>query len=186
MKKTFTLLLTILFLQSCALGGDREQIVSVEDRYTLAVPSFLSKANDLNNDASLQYMNGIREFYVVVIDEPKDGLQQLLDENDLSSIYNNDIDSYADISLNILSNSINSPVHGEVVDTLINSMPARLTTLKGEIDGIDVFYYIGAYEGIKNYYQVLSWTLASRESTHKQRMNKVLCSLKETHPRKKY
>jgi hypothetical protein len=58
-------------------------------------------------------------------------------------------------------------------------MPAKLTTLKGTAEGIDVFYSIGIYEGKERYYQVLAWRLSGKEYSYKSKMNKILYSLKE-------
>jgi hypothetical protein len=58
-------------------------------------------------------------------------------------------------------------------------MPAKLTTLSGTVEGIDVFYSIGIYEGKDSYYQVLAWTLKSKQYSYKTKMNKILYSLAE-------
>lgn len=178
MRKTLLFILTILLLQSCS-SSDEEQLVTVGNKYSLSIPGFLTKVSNLNDDASLQYQHAWKEFYVIAIDEPKQEMQKALDENNLTNIYSNDIDGYSKLMLDVFKESLSSPYQSELIDTTINHMPARLTTLSGTVEGIDAFYSIGIYEGKENYYQVLSWTLSSKKYNYQNKMNKILYSLKE-------
>ena len=62
MKKITIILLTILTLSSCETS-DKEVVITIDDRYTVSLPSFLTKVNNLNIDASLQYQHAGKEFY---------------------------------------------------------------------------------------------------------------------------
>ena len=170
--------MTLFLFQSCG-SGDEEQLVTVSNKYSLSIPAFLTRVSNLNEDASLQYQHAWKEFYVIAIDEPKEEMQKALDENDLTTIYTNDIDGYSKLILVVFKESLSSPNQSELIDTTINQMPARLTTLSGTVDGINAFYSIGIYEGEENYYQVLSWTLSSKKHTYQNKMKKVLYSFKE-------
>ena len=68
MKKIYFLFITLVLL-SCS---KEEEFKKIEVKnYALQLPSYLSKTNDLNEDASLQYQNPFRELYIIVIDESK-------------------------------------------------------------------------------------------------------------------
>lgn len=178
MSKTFIVILTILLLQSCG-SGDEEQKVTIENKYTLSIPAFLTKVNNLNDDASLQYQHAWKEFYIIAIDEPKDEMQKALFDNNLTDVYENNIDGYSKLMLDALKENLNNPIQSELIDTTVNEMPAKLTTLNGTVEGIDAFYSIGIYEGKNSYYQVLAWTLSSKQYSYKSKMNKILYSLEE-------
>ena len=178
MRKTFIFILSILLLQSCD-SGDEEQKITIENKYTLSIPAFLTKVNNLNDDASLQYQHAWKEFYVIAIDEPKNEMQKALIDNNLTGIYENNINGYSKLMLDVFKESLNNPIQSELIDTTVNEMPAKLTTLNGTVEGIDAFYSIGIYEGKERYYQVLAWTLSSKKYSYKSKMNKILYSLKE-------
>lgn len=178
MRRTFIFILTIFLLQSCG-SGDEEQLITVGNKYLLSIPSFLTKVNNLNDDASLQYQHAWKEFYVIAIDESKEEMQKALIENNLTNLYKNNIEGYSKLILDDFKESLSNSYQSEMIDTTINKMPAKLTTLSGTVDGIDAFYSIGIYEGQDRYYQVLSWTLKNKQYSYKTKMNKILYSLAE-------
>lgn len=178
MNKTFAFMLTMSLLLSCD-ASDEEQRVIVKNKYSLSIPAFLTKVSNLNNDASLQYQHAWKEFYVITIDEPKAEIKKTLEENDLTDIYSNDINGYTKLMLDVFKESLLNPYQSELVDTTINQMPAKLTTLSGTVEGINAFYSIGIYEGKDNYYQVVSWTLSSKKYIYQNKMTKILYSLQE-------
>jgi hypothetical protein len=178
MRRTFIFILTIFLLQSCG-SGDEEQLISVGNKYSLSIPSFLTKVNNLNDDASLQYQHAWKEFYVIAIDESKEEMQNALIANDLTNLYENNIEGYSKLILDGFKENLSNPYQSEMIDTTINKMPAKLTTLSGTVEGIDAFYSIGIYEGNDSYYQVLAWTLKSKQYSYKTKMNKILYSLAE-------
>ena len=178
MRKTLFFILTIFLLQSCN-SGEEEQLISVGNKYSLSIPSFLTKVNNLNDDASLQYQHAWKEFYVIAIDESKEEMQNALIENDLTETYKNNIEGYSKLIMDVFKDGLGNPYQSELIDTTINKMPAKLTTLSGTVEGIDVYYSIGIYEGKDSYYQVLTWTLKSKQYSYKTKMNKILYSLAE-------
>lgn len=178
MKKFTILLLTIMSLNSCQSGNEK-QIVTIENKYSIAIPSFLTKASGLNDFASLQYQHVWNEFYVIVIDEAKAEMQKALDENYLTETYTNDIKGYSELILKGFEQSVYISDKSEIIETTINNMPARLLTISGRTEGIDAYYSLGFIEGKERYYQVMAWTLSSNEHKYKDEMNQLMHSLKE-------
>ncbi len=178
MKKITILLLTILSLTSCQ-SGDEQQTVTIENKYSVAIPSFLTKASGLNDDASLQYQHTWKEFYVIVIDESKTEMQKALDDNNLTEIYTNDIKGYSELLMNGFEEAISVSHKSEIIDTTINNMPARLLTVNGQAKGLDIFYSLAFIQGKERYYQIMAWTLSSKEYKYKDKMNRIMYSLKE-------
>ena len=153
--------------------------MNVENRYTLDLPSFMSETTDLNTDASLEYQNMFRELYVIVIDEPKDEMHKAIIESELQDYYPMNIEGYSDLVLPAFKEGIVRMEQTEVIDTTINNMDAKLTTISGIVEGIDAYYCLGNYEGKDTYYQVITWTLGDRKNTHQEAMDRILHSLKE-------
>ena len=93
MKKFILIFLAAIFLSSCQ-ESDEEKTISIDNKYSLTVPSHLKKRNDLNDDASFQYGNLRKELYIIVIDDAKSEVYEALDENDLSHYYSKDIHGF--------------------------------------------------------------------------------------------
>lgn len=169
----------ILFFSSCQ-SRNTEILVTIQDKYSILLPSFLVKAGTtLNEEASLQYLNTWKEFYVIVIDEPKTEVLKTLKNFNLTEKYSNDIKGYSDLILNGFENSIWISQKSEIKDTLINNMPARLLTINGRSEGMDAFILLTFIEGEKRYYQIMTWTLSSKEYEFKDKMLKLTFSFKE-------
>lgn len=178
MQRLIILLLTILFITSCKTG-DTEKLVTIENKYSISIPSFLVKGSNLNEDASLQYLHAWKEFYVVVIDESKSEMQKALVDNNLTDSYSNDIKGYSDLVLKGYEKTVSISSKSNAIDTLINNMPARLITISGRTKGIDIFYSLAFIQGKERYYQIAAWTLSSKEYEYKDKMNRIMYSLKE-------
>jgi hypothetical protein len=177
-KKITTLLLTILLLGSCQ-SVDEEQTVTIENKYSISIPSFLTKVNELNDDASLQYQHAWKGFYVIVIDESKSEMQKALNDNNLAESYTNDIKGYSNLVLNAFEQDLSGSQKSVITDTIINNMPARLLTVSGRVADVDAFYSLAFIQGKKRYYQIMAWTLSSKEYEYKDQMNRIMYSIKE-------
>ena len=179
MKKLNILILTIILITSCQ-SGETERLVTIGNKYSISLPSFLVKASTtLNEDASLQYLHTWKEFYVIVIDESKSEMQKALVENNLTDIYTNDIDGYSSLILDNFEQVISISNKSEIVKTRINDLPARLITINGYAEGINAYYSLAFIQGKERYYQIMAWTLSSKESNFKDKMNKIMYSFKE-------
>jgi hypothetical protein len=178
MKKITIILLTILTLSSCETG-EKDQIITIGDKYSVSIPSFLTKVNNLNDDASLQYQHAWKEFYVIVIDESIEEMQKALEDNDLTESYTNDVKGYSNLLLDGFEQTVSVKRKSEILDTLVNGMPARLLTINGRIEGIDAFYSLAFIQGKERYYQIMAWTLSNKEYQYKDRMNDIIYTLKE-------
>ena len=172
-------ILLFLFMFVACLNNDKVQVVTIDNRYSLTIPAFLKEVSNLNEDASLQYQHAMKEFYVVVIDEPKAELQKALEDNGLNSLYSDDVDGFANLLIDGMDDAITITKKSDVIDTVVNSMPARMIQIHGEIEGINAFYSVAYIEGKETYYQVMTWTLASKEKKNREKMDKLLYTLKE-------
>jgi hypothetical protein len=114
-----------------------------------------------------------------VIDESKSEMQKALDDNNLAETYANDIKGYSDLLMNGFEQTISVSHKSEIIDTTINNMPARLLTVSGRVEGIDAYYSLAFIQGKERYYQIMAWTLSNKEYEYKDKMNRIMYSLKE-------
>lgn len=178
MQRLNIIILVIIFFTSCQ-SDETKQVVTIENKYSISIPSFLTKVSNLNDVASLQYQHAWNEFYVIVIDESKEEMQKVLSENNLIGTYPNDINGYSSLLLNGLGENMKVTKKSKVINSIVNNMPARILTISAKVEGIDAFYTIAFIEGKNRYYQIMTWTLAKKESEYKEKMNQILHSLKE-------
>ncbi|MFN8712728.1 MAG: hypothetical protein ACK5Z2_07730 [Bacteroidota bacterium] len=177
--KNITLLLFIALIASSCDLNQKDKTVAVKNKFSLSVPASFSKQKGLHEDASLQYGNLLNEFFVIVVDEPKAEFHSVLEENGLSESFSSDINGYADILIPTYDETIENLRKSDVVDTMINTMPAKILTLSGRVENMNVFYTVAFVEGKDNYYQIMTWTLANRKSRYSDAMKRLVCSLKE-------
>jgi len=173
MKKIIVLCL-FAFLLSC--DSNKVETVTVKNKFSLELPSFLSKARDLHNDASLQYQNAFKEFYVVVIDEPK---QEFYDVANTTTDFTPDLNGYYQILKNSLEESISDTQFTPTKDIQINGLKAKTFSFTGEIDNLPIFYDIAYIEGKETFYQVVIWTLKGSKEKFNEPMDKIISSFKE-------
>lgn len=178
MKKLAILMLAVAAVVSCQTDR-KDQVVTVKDRYTISLPPFVKETSELNEDASLQYQNTLREFYVVVIDESKAEFEKALSDNDLNDLYPQNIKGYSELLLFSMEQAIEIKSKSVLKDTIINNQPAKILTIKGRVEGTDIFYSIGFVQGVKRYYQIITWTLQNKEKEHAGLMKKIIASFKE-------
>jgi len=178
MKQLILYILTISLIVGCQPPGT-EKTVTIENKYSVTIPSFLTEVHNLNEDASLQYQHAWKEFYVIVIDEHKDEFNKVLVENQLTECYSNDLIGYSDLCLDIFKQGISISSKSDLIDKRINNLPARLITIKGKVEDINAFYSVAYIKGQERYYQIITWTLASKEMLYKEQMQKLINSFKE-------
>ena len=179
MKKTVILILTILSLSGCFSNAEKPKTVTIENRYSVTMPSYLIESSDLHDDAPLQYWSKWRALCIIVLDESKNNWSEALEEYDVPEEYTDDLKGYSTALLNDFTGNVSATRLSEPVDTLINDMPAVLVSFVGKVDNLDLFYSVAFVEGEEQYYQMILWTTADKEEKHKEVMNQMIYSFEE-------
>jgi hypothetical protein len=174
MKKIFfLLLLTSLF--SCSQETTFTE-VNINNRYTIAVPTYMKPCSDIQKDASMQYQNLEKDVYAIVIDEKKVTMQGY-DLNFNLDTYFNNISSQG-FSESIKNGKLSIPGRQE-----INGNKALIADITGKLEENDVFYKFAVIETPYEFYQILSWTRADHRQKLEKDMIKMIESFKELpHP----
>ncbi|MCA6364032.1 MAG: hypothetical protein IM638_13410 [Bacteroidetes bacterium] len=179
--KHIALALLILFSFTGCQKEPKVKTITINNQYSLTIPEPLEPLSlkELEGEASMQYGNLVDEFYVVVIDEKTDEFNAAIVENGMESEISQDVTGYTDVVIDNLKKNMANTQVSMVQDTTINNMPAKIFTVSGTADKIDLFYTYSIAQGKTHYYQVITWTLRQREVRYKRAMNKLVRSLKE-------
>lgn len=173
----FTLLLFTIITLSCS-NNNEVRSIEIGNRYSLKIPSFLTKVNNLNEEASLQYQHAWKELYVIVIEDPKEEVENTFKKLDLPSNFSNDLEGYTNMVLFNMTENTNSD--SDKYETIkINQLPAKIIETTENIDGINIYYNVAVLEGKEKYYQIFTWTLASKKQEHKLKMDRIIQSFQE-------
>lgn len=172
MKKIIALLCFTALL-SCE--SDKLETVTIPGKYTVELPGFLSKATGLHDEAALQYQNVFKEFYIIILDEPKQQFNEMM----LLSETSPGLESYASILKDGLAEVIKDEKFDDIKDTQVNGMKSKTFSVAGEIEGIDAFYKIAYVEGKENYYQIVTWTLVDKKEKYAPQMDQIIGSFRE-------
>lgn len=178
MKLSFAYIFAFLLFISCEPDTSTRS-VPINNQYAMRIPAMLSSTSRLNEDASMQYQNILRELYVIVIDEPIDEIKQAFSDFQLMDLDSMDLDGYAMLILDAFADNLSSHRTQGVVPAKINGLPARIAKVDARIQGHSVFYHIAIIEGEDHYYQIMTWTLASRKQRYAGVMNSMIQSFRE-------
>lgn len=177
-------ILISFLIVSCA--NEEIQSIKIKGQYEIKLPKTLSKADNLHEDASLQYQNIFNEFYTIVIDEPISDFNDLVTQDEyLAESYKPNLTGYSNLLKDNLSATIKNGKFSKFEDTKINGMEAKLMNVTGTVDGIDVYYQFGFVKGRDRYYQIVNWTELERKDNHSGAMEKIISSFKELNRTKK-
>jgi hypothetical protein len=179
---SFALMIFLAF--SCA--KEDVQSIKVKGKYEIELPTTLSKADNLHEDASLQYQNLFSEFYTIVIDEPISDFNDLVTQDEyLAESYKPNLTGYSYLLKDNLSVAVKNAKFSNFEDTKINGMDAKLMNVSGTVDDIDIYYQFGFVKGKNRYYQIVNWTELKRKDDHSEAMENIISSFKELNRTKK-
>ncbi|WP_421802504.1 hypothetical protein [Flagellimonas sp.] len=182
MKSCLFVIISVIFfpITSCidsknkkddsSLGPETFYTVSINQDYKLSIPKFMTGTTGLNEEASLQYQSLLKEAYLLVIDEPKAGFEEVY--RDLNQ-YDDDLSimqNYRDARIKILSRTteINRKTKPEFLK--INGLDAETMELDANIEGVanEISYFLTFIEGDDRVYMIMAWTLKNKKIEHKK------------------
>ncbi len=178
MKNLFALTLLSVVLLACS-DKTRFKEVEVRDLYSIHVPEFLSETNDLNAEASLQYMNTAREFYVLVIHESKDEFHAAIKELELEDQYPLNIDGYAKVLIDNFKLNAEVKKQSDISEITIDKRAARMVNFDAVIEGVDAYCTMVYVDGKTNYYQIFAWTLQKYKDKYAEDLDAIATTFKE-------
>jgi hypothetical protein len=142
-------------------------ITASDGQSRVTIPAGWSSQEDLHDEAEIQAANGRQEQYLIVLTENK------------SDFVDTDLARYAEIVSESLVETAGMNEAPEAKSATINGRPAIQYEISGTVDNLKIVYWLTAVEGTKNYYQVLTWTLASKAEENAPILQQVVESFEE-------
>jgi hypothetical protein len=165
----------ILFFLLAAFTSFAQKPVFKETKgkgnFTILIPDYMIVDESLNDQASLQYSCAAQEKYIIVIVDSKQELK------DASAEYT--LQTYYDFAAKNIQSMIESSNLEKPTKSKINGNTSLTGSITGKFKEYDIYYKLEVIESEKNFYQVLTWTLASNKKDFGKDMDKMLKSLKE-------
>mgnify|MGYP003123999896 CR=1 FL=1 len=140
--------------------------------YTLDVPNYMTKTYDLNDAATLEYKNSLKEAYLIVIPDSKDELKAsgstFIDTKDFLSYFIKDYQIEAE-----------RRTITDIATFKSNKNPHSQVEMNFGIDNNDFFMLITIVETKTHFYKILSWTLLEYKDKFREDYLKISKSLKD-------
>ena len=169
--KGFFLIISIILISTTGFAQNFE-IKSGGHSYTVDIPEYMTKAFDLNDVATMEYKNIVKETYMIVIEDDKEELTSLgmsfTGASDFLQYFA--ADYYAGADNREMSNVVEfkSNGHGHAQVELTWSDPE-----------VDYYMLITAVETETHYYKILCWTLFEFQDQYREDFKRIAKSLKD-------
>lgn len=150
------------------------------EAFTMQVPTHLKEVSNLHEDAVVQLQNPIREFYTIVIQESQKEFHDALITGELQDEFPLNLDGYSNLVREKFIDNVDEVFSKSDFQSLpIKKGAARYFEAEAKVSGIKIYYHYGFVAGDSLYYQVMSWTLASKKEKTRADMMEILGSFKE-------
>jgi hypothetical protein len=181
MKNAVYLILSILLFTACveAETGVQYKSLRIKKQYRIKIPTYMKRTKELNDEASLQYMNGRREAYVVVLDEDK---QEFINAARDIDEYNDSLsnaENYKKIQMEYYKLILSDFKMYDEKTTDFRGNPSFYTKVDGEMYGMSVTYFFRFVEGKEHMYTLLCWTEQRRKPMFRYTFSEILGSFSE-------
>ncbi len=166
MKNVYSFLLTllcaVLVLGACSYSGEY-QTINANNKFSLAVPSWMKEAKGLKEGADFQYANRFRNMYVIGEVLPKADLQQTMQNN-----------------IAVLRKSMPDAQVADSLEVNANGLKGVRTEVFGKMSGENIYFSEVIIDGTKATYHISVWTRGENRKLHfKEDINKIIASFKE-------
>lgn len=140
--------------------------------YTLEVPDYLRRTFDLNDVATLEYKNIIKDVYSIVIDDDKEELEAL--EIEFPSVTDFLLFFVKDYNLEAENRVQSEAVEFENNGNNFSQVELSFTDVEG-----DYFMLITAVETKTHFYKIMSWTKLGDRDKYYSDFKRMAKSLKD-------
>lgn len=163
---------TFLFV-SCLGSGGKEtdktpkledfNKVTVNGAFEVSIPKFMRGTTALNEEASLQYQNALKETYTIIINESKAEFVEILKELEEYDDKASPIQNYRAIQLQLLSSTMNMHQQSEPEPNRIHGLESESVEISAHVEGVDeeITYFLTFIDGGEDVFMIMSWTLKS-------------------------
>ena len=145
-------------------------IIGVNNEYQIEIPRFMNGTTGLNEEASLQYQSLRHEAYLLIIDEPKLGFEQVYRDLEQYDDELSVLQNYRDARIQILSRTTKIINKFNSKPFKINGLDAEFLELEAKVNGVEdeIFYFLTFVDGGEKVYMIMAWTVKNRKEEHKK------------------
>ncbi|WP_142785694.1 hypothetical protein [Changchengzhania lutea] len=180
MNKIHYLIVLIIFASCKEKNSVNEKYETkvVENKYSILIPESLSKTTGLNRHTTFEYENLKDDFYIILMDESKDGFFKKIERKVYDAAP--DINGYYKVVLNHFREETNLKdfqVFDEIFE--LDKKDKKITFTMTGVDMDDnyhVFYRYSIIESKSRYYQIMSWTNQTSAKKLIYKMSKIINS----------
>lgn len=150
-------------------GGKKKLMTGKSGSCSIEIPSNWQDLPQLGSqlDSEIGVGNGSREVYALVIQESRGD-------------YDGDLQAYDNQVIKAMRSKLSDTDVSDVEIRTINGLPGRQHRLAGTHEKLHIVYFVATIETPEHFYQVLTWTLASKEANAKASLIGVIDSFKST------
>lgn len=132
--------------------------------FAMKVPDYMETTASLDNGRPFQYMNEVKEHYIMASYESISDVIPALET--LGYGGGNLLDQYVSYNKEVIAGGVKISKQKPVKKLTVSGMPARMLQFDGMVDGIDegISYYAIFIESPNKLYFVLAWTLESKKT----------------------
>jgi hypothetical protein len=174
MKKSLTLLVSIVLLSLQAKAQSEMKEHKAGHIFYVSVPDYMSRTIGLNSSAVIQFKNAVKDVYGIVIEDDKDDLVLAdLKYSSLTEFYESFIKGFVKEED---KRTVSKPVFQQKGS--LNFVEADVTYYDKDAK-TEIYYLVGIVETKFAYYKVLSWSAAESKEKFKADFQKILYSIKD-------
>lgn len=176
MKKNKTIFITacLTLYAAMAIGQTKFNPQKAGNVFYMAVPDYMSKTIGLNDVATVQYKNSIKDIYTIVIEDNKEDLK--LAEINYASLSEFQEEFAKDFIKDEGKRPSSKPIFTTKND--INFVEYDTAYFDKETNR-EIYYLVGIVETKSHFYKILSWTSMDNKDKYKADFQKMLYSLKQ-------
>jgi|TARA_R110000868_G_scaffold146339_1_gene367123 hypothetical protein len=142
--------------------------------FEISVPDYMTRTIGLNDVATVQYKNNVKDIYTIVIEDSKEELK--IADIFYSSLLEFQEEFEADFVKGEEKRTSTKPTLS--TKNNINYIEYDVTYYDKELN-IEVYYLVGIVETKTHFYKVLSWTNILNKEKFKSDFQKILYSVKQ-------
>ncbi|MBA0884684.1 hypothetical protein [Flavobacterium undicola] len=175
MKYSITVLIIFFTLKSTFCIGQTKFIQQKAGHiFFINLPDYMNKTIGLNDVATIQYKNSVKDVYTIAIEDSKEDLA-ILDMH-YSSINEFHEDFVKDFLKDEEKRNISKPIYQSKDNINFVEFDASYYDKEAKIG---IYYLVGIVESKSHFYKVLSWTNIENKDKFKADFQNTLYSLKD-------
>ncbi len=158
--------IAIVALVGCKYSG-KYQTITVDNKFSLSIPSWMDKEDNLKPGAAFQYANRYRNFYAIAT------------VTDKTEVKRSNAEIVGD-NIAVVKKSLAKPAISDSVDVTIGGAKGVRVEVFGKMSDETIYFSEVQLEGEKRFYHISIWTRGEdRKARYKADIDSIIHSFKE-------